>query len=118
MGFLRQGTAPECILAAIAPGACVCVCVGGMCATDQGKETNGPAKEAFIPTLWAQKIMSTGKPVSKGRKEGWLLGCWKLRLREKARREILAPPKCGLEGRMWKLIACFSVIFPRYASLP
>lgn len=89
-----------------------------MCATDQGKETNGPAKEAFIPTLWAQKIMSTGKPVSKGRKEGWLLGCWKLRLREKALRGILAPPKCGLEGRMWKLITYFSVIFPWYASLP
>lgn len=42
----------------------------GMCVTDQGKETNGPVKEVFISTLWIQKIMSTGKPVSKLEKEG------------------------------------------------
>lgn len=45
--------------------------------TDQGREANGSVKEVFISTLWTtpgtQKIMSTGKLVSKGKKEEGLL---------------------------------------------
>lgn len=41
--------------------------------TDQGREASGSVKEVFISMLWTmpgtQKIMSTGKLVSKGKME-------------------------------------------------